>query len=359
MPTRKRKAIELPHGVHRVTGRNGMPYYYFQPGRGTARAADRVPLPKDVHSVEFWSALRQAQGLQTSAAADGTVRATGVEFLAHCDNRVANNDLAASTKMQYEKTIDMAVEVWGDLPLAGLRGKHVQAYCDKLTPGTARNFVNCLSSYSKWARKRGYTEVNFTFGIDLPKAGKGHLPWTDKQLAIGNTKLTGVMRQGFVLYRYTGLRGSDVVRLGPTFVDAFEGRDGFAFMTQKRKRDVWCPILSELAAEMKDWDRRPGPYLLQANGKPFTRKEFARQFAEARKLIPELKGLKLHGLRATAVIRLRRAGLSYAQIGDIVGMSAKMVERYCRNADLRVNSRTALTHLEGAIDRVNAAAAKL
>jgi DNA-binding CsgD family transcriptional regulator len=95
----------------------------------------------------------------------------------------------------------------------------------------------------------------------------------------------------------------------------------------------------------------PGPYLLQQSGKPFTRKEFARQFAEARDAIPELKGLTLHGLRATAVINLRRAGLSFAQIGDIVGMGAKMVEHYCRNADMRSNSRAALTHLERAMAR--------
>ena len=320
-------------------------------GRGTARAAERVPLPKDVHSVEFWNALRQAQGLQSSAAADGSVRAASIEFLAHCDNRVANNDLTATTRSQYEKTIDMAVEVWGDLPLAGLRGKHVQAYCDKLTPGTARNFVNCLSSFSKWARKRGLTEVNFTFGIDLPKAGKGHLPWTEEQLAAAVSQFAGVMRQGFLLYQHTGLRGSDVVRLGPTDVDTYQGRDAFALTTQKRKRDVWCPIMPPLAAEMQTWKRRPGPYLLQPNGKPFTRKEFARQFAEARDAVPELKGLTLHGLRATAVINLRRAGLSYAQIGDIVGMSAKMVEHYCRNADMRSNSRAALTHLERAMAR--------
>jgi hypothetical protein len=50
-------------------------------------------------------------------------------------------------------------------------------------------------------------------------------------------------------------------------------------------------------------------------------------------------------------INLRRAGLSYAQIGDIVGMSAKMVEHYCRNADMRSNSRAALTHLERAMAR--------
>jgi integrase len=210
---------------------------------------------------------------------------------------------------------------------------------------------NCLSSFSKWARKRGHTEVNFTFGIDLPKPGKGHMPWTDEQLAAAANKFTGMMRRGFMLYMHTGLRGSDVVRLTPTAIDTYQGRDAFALTTQKRKRDVWCPIMPTLAQEMQTWERRPGPYLLQQNGKPFTRKEFARQFAEARDAIPELKGLTLHGLRATAMINLRRAGLSFAQIGDIVGMGAKMVEHYCRNADMRSNSRAALTHLERAMAR--------
>jgi hypothetical protein len=44
-----------------------------------------------------------------------------------------------------------------------------------------------------------------------------------------------------------------------------------------------------------------------------------------------------------------------AQIGDIVGMSAKMVERDCRNADMRSNSRAALTHLERVLARCDSA----
>ena len=120
-----------------------------------------------------------------------------------------------------------------------------------LSPGTARNFVNCLSAFCKWARKRGHAEVSFTEAIDLPKAGKGHLPWTEEQLAAAASKFSGVMRRGFLLYQHTGLRGSDVVRLGPTDVDTFQGRDAFALTTQKRKRDVWCPIMPTLAAECR------------------------------------------------------------------------------------------------------------
>jgi integrase len=175
------------------------------------------------------------------------------------------------------------------LPLGGLRRKHVQAYIDKLSPGSARNFVNCLSSFCKWARTRGHTETNFTEAVELPKAGKGHLPWSEEQLAIAASRFTGMMRKGFALYRYTGLRGSDVVRLGPTDVDTYQGRDAFALTTQKRKRDVWCPIMPELAAEMETWERRPGPYLLQPRGKPYSRETFAKEFAKARDAIPGIK----------------------------------------------------------------------
>jgi integrase len=114
-------------------------------------------------------------------------------------------------------------------------------------------------------------EIKFKFKW-LPKPGKGHMPWTEEQLAAAASKFTGVMRRGFLLYQHTGLRGSDVVRLGPTDVDTYQGRDAFALTTQKRKRDVWCPIMPTLAAEMATWERRPGPYLLQQNGKPFTRR---------------------------------------------------------------------------------------
>ena len=88
------------------------------------------------------------------------------------------------------------------------------------------------------------------------------------------TKLTGVIRKGVFLYRYTGMRGSDVVRLRPTMID--DGGFDLGWRGQvKTGVRPWCPILPELAAEMATWEKRPGPFLLQeggrANGKPYTR----------------------------------------------------------------------------------------
>jgi DNA-binding CsgD family transcriptional regulator len=58
-----------------------------------------------------------------------------------------------------------------------------------------------------------------------------------------------------------------------------------------------------------------------------------------------LADVTLHGLRCTAVIRLRRAGLSVGQIGDIAGMSLATIERYCRFADRKTSGQAALVQL--------------
>ncbi len=85
-----------------------------------------------------------------------------------------------------------------------------------------------------------------------------------------------MVRRGVMLELYTGQRGSDAVRLGPTFID--DG--GFDLSQIKTGRPVWCPILPELAAEIATWERKPGPYLLQDHGKPFTRKLLSKHFNE-------------------------------------------------------------------------------
>ena len=121
----------------------------------------------------------------------------------------------------------------------------------------------------------------------------------------------------------------------------------------------WCPILPELAKEMDNWEKRPGPYVLTEFGRPYTRKYFAEQFKWAKEELAKkgntiLEGTSLHGLRATAVSRLKRAGLSDTMIGDIVGMSVAMVERYSRFENKRESGKAALVILAERAAKKNA-----
>jgi len=343
MPRRKGKGtISLPKNVHKVTSR-GKLYFYFQMGRGSANPGPRISLPRDPHSPEFWSAIQQACGGVVSLPAD-TFNAVLDEWLMHL--RVSG-DVTSSTVTFYEQSLQVARAAWGSLSPRGLKPLHVLALMNGMgdRPGAANNFLSSMRSFSKWARLHEHIDVNLTEGISPRKTGGGHKPWTPEQIEAAKSKLSGVIRRGVLLYLYTGMRGSDAVRLGPEHVD--EG--GFSLRTQKKKRDVYCPILPELEEEMRTWSATEGPYLRQdegrAQGHPYTRKLFSKHFAEQRDAIPELAGVTLHGLRCTAVIRLRRAGLSVGQISDIVGMSLPTIERYCRFADRKASGKAALEAL--------------
>ena len=69
MPDKRvRAAVALPKGVHRVVSR-GREYFYWQPGRNTASPGERVKLPSDPQSPEFWAALDPATQKEFAAMA--------------------------------------------------------------------------------------------------------------------------------------------------------------------------------------------------------------------------------------------------------------------------------------------------
>lgn len=326
--------MDLPSAVHKVRAR-GREYFYFQAGRNTEHEGPRIRLPDDPHTPEFWAAIRQAQGASNIAQAD-TMNGLIDAYL----ESPAFLKVRGTTQYQYKRSLDIARKAWGGLQATGLRPVHVQTVMDGLadTPSKANAFLSAMTILSGWARARDHIDQSLIEGVERYDRDGGHKPWTDKQQEVARLKLKGMVRRGVFLYMYTGQRGSDVVRLGPTDID--DG--GFSLKQWKTGREVWCPILPELAAEMETWERVPGPYIRQPNGKPITRARFSTFFKEQREKIPEIKDCTLHGLRATAVIRLRRSGLTTGQIGDISGMSLGTIERYCRFADRKISGKAAL-----------------
>jgi integrase len=331
--------VNLPKGVHRVVSR-AKEFYYFQAGRGTSVQGPRIRLPDDPHQPEFWSAIRAAQGksnVENENTVDGAIDA----YLATVATRVDEETL-----YNYTRSLAIARKAWGPLPIAGVRPAHVLEIVNKLasTPGKANNFLSTMKQLSGWAITQDKIVQSLVEGVKPYKLTGGHKPWTVEQIAAAKRELKGVVRRGIMLYLYTGQRGSDVVKLGPTYIDDGGFDLSFERAQQKTKREVWCPILPKLAAEMENWPRRPGPYL-QENGRTYTRNSFWNLFDKARENIPELADVTLHGLRCTAVINLRRAGLSVPQIGDIVGMSLATVQRYCRFADRKESGKAAMVIL--------------
>lgn len=330
-------AISLPHGVHRVVSR-AREYFYYQAGRGTDHAGPRIPLPKDPHSPEFWQAVRQAQGIVGPVATD-TINALVDAYETAWPT--LPRKLSDSTQEHYRRALRLVREAWGELRADALRPSHVQALMDGLAgkPGTANNMLDALRAMCRWAMgPRELLDRDPTLGVVHFEGGDGHKPWTPDQLRVADENFTGMLRRAYVLARYTGQRISDVVRLGWTDID--EG--GFALRQKKTGVRPWCPIFPELETEMASWERRPGPFLILDNGRPYTTNQLWKVFDKAREDHTALADAVWHGLRANAVIRLRQDGNSIAQISDMVGMSPPVVERYSRHADRKAGGQAVL-----------------
>lgn len=340
---RKEPAVALPKNVHKVTAR-AREYFYYQAGRGTDHAGPRIALPKDPHSPEFWQAVRQAQGLVGPVPTD-TINALADAYETAWPT--LPRKLSDATKEHYRRALKVVRAAWGDLRADALRPSHVQALMEGLAakPGTANNTLDALRAMCRWAMgPRELLSRDPTLGVAHFERGEGHKPWTPEQLRIADEKFTGMLRRAYVLARYTGQRISDVVRLGWTDID--DG--GFSLRQKKTGVKPWCPIFPELEAEMASWEKRPGPFLMQDNGRPFTTNQIWKVLKQARKDHPEIGDVVWHGLRANAVIRLRQSSRTTSEISDMIGMSPPMVDRYSRHADRKAGGKAVLLQMTAA-----------
>jgi integrase len=329
--------VTLPKGVHRVVSR-GREYFYFQEGRNTTTPGKRVKLPTDPRSPAFWQAVATLSG-----AAIEIVVTMNLVFDKYMQWLGTRNDVTDETKRKYERQLDIARRGIGHMQADVVRPSDVRVLLDQFidVPGTGNNLLGALRAVSAWGLERGHFEHSVTEAVKPFKSQGGHRPWSAAHCAAAERGLTGMIRRAYFLARYTGQRGSDVVRLTPGMIDD----SGFRIVQQKTGREVWCPIDERLAVEMAAWDKELGPYLKQHLGKVYTRKLLDRHFRVAKEELPELAGTTFHGLRGTRVVELRQQGATTMQIQDQVGMSLEMIERYCRFADKKANGKAAVVAL--------------
>jgi integrase len=255
-------------------------------------------------------------------------------------------------------------EVWGrELRLAErpdtlgaisvnmLRPALVQAFMDGMAgrPGKQAAALAALRQVERWAIVRDLLPQPITMGVEVGHSHDGHKPWTDEQVRLAESQARPELARVVTLAANTGQRGSDLVKMRWTDFEVYNGLTGINVLQLKTGRQIWVPITQELAEAMAAWERRPGFILLRPTGIPWTRKALTWAWIVERDTNPALRalaGLVLHGLRATACVRLLRAGANTRQIADMVGMSEQIVGRYCRFSVQRENASAAVMHLD-------------
>jgi integrase len=262
---------------------------------------------------------------------------------------------SSSTQTTWRRELNFAAQpdCLGAVSLQEIRPALVQAFIDGIAdrPGKQGASLRALRQLEKWAIVRDYLPRPITTGVEIGHSDDGHIPWTDEQVAVAEQHARPDLARVVTLGANTGQRGSDLIRMCWTDVEVYEGRPGVNVVQQKTGRKIWVPILSTLAAAMETWQREPGPFLRRPNGLPWNRVDLSNQWQRERDRNPALlehskTPLVIHGLRAHACVRLRRAGCNAQQIADMVGMSVPMVEHYCRFSEQRANATAALLHME-------------
>lgn len=284
------------------------------------------------------------------------------------DSAVALFRMFKSSK-KFEAYADTTKDLWGreldhmgdpdclgSLSREEIRPSIVQHYFDGLAgrPGKQQAALAALKQFEKWAIVRDYLPRQITLGVEIESMEDGHVPWTDEQVEIGERYAAPHIARPITLAANTGQRGSDLVRMSPASLETYKGMLGINVTQKKTGKQIWVPVTSPLATAMEGWERRPGPWLRNHLDLPYQRKQLTDAWAYERDTNPKLRplrdaGLVMHGLRGTACVRLKRAGANELQISDMVGMSPKMVERYCRFSIQKENAMAAIVYLERTI----------
>jgi len=263
--------------------------------------------------------------------------------------------LAKNTKSNYGHPLRLAErpETLGAVSVELMRPALVQAFLDGFAdrPAAQKSAQTALKALERWAIVRDLLPYPITTGTEAPGSQGGFKPWTDEQVELAERRARPHIARVITLAANTGQRGSDLVRMRWSDIEEHEGRPGINVTQQKTGLTLWVPMTQELMRAIATWERRPTFLALKEDGQPWTRAQLSDQWLRERdtkSALAPLKeaGLVLHGLRATAVVRLRRAGANTGQIADMVGMSENMVKRYSRFSVQRENALAAVHYLD-------------
>lgn len=259
--------------------------------------------------------------------------------------------LRPNTQVAYEYGYRIARDVIGECPVVQLTTPMMQDFFDKFDahPTTKKVVRTAFVSLEKWALRRGHWPPYPIVRATEATGGDGaREPWTDEEVRLALDHARPELARAVVLARTTGQRVSDLCAM--KWTDINRDDDGFpriAVVQQKTGLQLWVPIVPELEAALDEWDRSLGYLLTKRSGLPWTGQELSKAWGLERDKNASLallrpRKLTLHGLRASAVIALRRAGWTDSEVSSFVGMSEEMVSRYARKSSKWMNVRKAM-----------------
>lgn len=213
------------------------------------------------------------------------------------------------------------------------------------TPEAANNLVKALHQVFAWAIDVGLAQTNPAREVPRIQTGSdGFHTWTIEEVERFEARhpVGTKARLALALLLFTGVRRSDVVRLGPQME-----RDGHLFWTEAKGRNRLVkqrelPILPELRTVIDATPSGHLAYLVTEFCKPFTANGFGNWF---RKRCNEagLPHCSAHGLRKAGATIAAENGATEHQLMAVYGWeSPKQAALYTRKANRKRLAESAM-----------------
>lgn len=260
-------------------------------------------------------------------------------------------------------------DVRGNLPVAAWEPRHIAALRDKKagTPAAANAIVKSLRQLFAWANSPEYGHMFGNPAMKVSYLGSrnpdGWRAWTiaDVMKFTAAYPAGSKERLAIDLLLYTGVRRSDVIRLGPQME-----RDGHLIFTEMKGRAKTVkahrlPILPTLRESIDATPTGPLSYLTDAYGNPWHRpKSFSQWFERICRAAGIEKGLSAHGLRKLGAQLCAERGATEHQLMALFGWtSPKQAAHYTRRADRQRMESEAAGLLQNKIVPLSSRASKV
>lgn len=225
----------------------------------------------------------------------------------------------------------------GATPLAQIGRQTIAGGRDKRadTPFAAINFMKMMGYLFEWAVDAGYMDENPARGVKRPKVKtEGHTPWSEEDVIAFYRKHPegSQARLAMELLLFTGLRRSDVYKLGPQHVK----KDVIEFRATKNDAELYIALHPVLKATLASVKTGHMAFLVTpVHGRPF---KSAASFGNWFGKVCAKAGVsgRAHGIRKSMAQKLAERGGSNQELKALFGWSSDaMASLYTKKADRR------------------------
>lgn len=296
-------------------------------------------------------------------AAPGTFRELVEKYLTR---KVSTQALATRTKKRAvleeicrSTAIGRTTTPVGERPVSGMKLEHVAELRDEkvATPEAANHRVKVLSAMFKWGMEAGIVKHNPAEKCTRFESNKdGHHTWTEDEIAAFEARHPPGCKAhlAFTIFRYTGLRVSDVAVFGRQHLYDAPLPDGGTEqrlrITPKKTSDksgvtVDLPVLLPLAQVLASVPKTSLIFLMTEWGRPFTVNGLGNKMRDwcDEAGLPQCSS---HGIRKADAVIAAESGATSAQLQAMFGWtSSRQADHYTRKAQRKIMASAGAKHL--------------